>query len=92
MSLKLTIILFVVLIILILGAVFDVARATPMQPMQRATFTPAPTDDPDATPEPTWTPDAYPAPYPAPAVHRHSAPKATPSGLRCARCERIWDV
>jgi len=63
-------ILIVLLAILFLMAMlaFSPMVATPSTLPPRATFTTAPTPDPDATPAPTDPPAAY--PYPAPARHR----------------------
>jgi hypothetical protein len=61
-------ILIVLLAVLFLMAMlaFSPMVATPGPPLPpRATFTTAPTPDPDATPEPTDPPSAY--PYPAPS-------------------------
>jgi hypothetical protein len=87
MQLKLTIILFLILSLLIMGAVLNVAHATAPQYV-RATTVPMPTVDVDAPVSPYPAPDEpYPAPgAPAQRQHHHSAPKATPSGLTCDHC------
>ena len=73
--------LIVIICILILWLALMPVAAQSTAPLARATWTPVPTAAP-RTPAPTMT--AVPA-YPAPNERR--APRATPGGLRCQRCD-----